>query len=53
MPQVKKICVDSRFANALSKSNTDFKMDLTDSINFPITPQSSSPTSPFPTAGIA
>ena len=35
MPQVKKICVDSRFANALSKSNTDFKMDLTDSITLP------------------
>ena len=35
MPQVKKICVDSRFANPLSKSNTDFKMDLTDSIMLP------------------
>ena len=32
MPQVKKICVDSRFANPLSKSSTDFKIDLTDSI---------------------
>jgi len=35
MPQVKKICVDSRFANPLSKSSTDFKMDLTDSIMLP------------------
>ena len=35
MPQVKKICVDSRFANSLSTSNTDFKMDLTDSIILP------------------
>ena len=35
MPQVKKICVDSRFANILSKSSTDFKMDLTDSIMLP------------------
>ena len=32
MPQVKKICVDSRFANILSKSSADFKMDLTDSV---------------------
>ena len=35
MPQVKKICVDSRFVNAISKSNTDFRVDLTDSLHLP------------------
>jgi len=35
MPQVAKICVDSRFANDQSKSDTDFKVELTDSILLP------------------
>ena len=35
MPQVKKICVDSRVAKPLSKSSADFKIDLTDSITLP------------------
>jgi hypothetical protein len=35
MPQVKKICVDSRFANSISKSQTDFRIDLVESILLP------------------
>jgi len=35
MPQVKKICVDSRFANSISKSQTDFRVDLVESILLP------------------
>jgi hypothetical protein len=33
--QLKKICVDSRFRNDLSKSNTDFKVDLAESFHLP------------------
>ena len=35
MQTIKKICVDSRFANSQSISHTDFKMDLTDSVQLP------------------
>lgn len=35
MVQVRKICIDSRYANSLSKSSTDFRLDLRDSIHLP------------------